>query len=84
VGNGDDSVWKAIDSLRKDVQNVATNGCAHKTTHDSFIVEIRNERRERQEMRKELTDEMKNIRNQILGGIVILMALTLVVDKVLK
>jgi 7-cyano-7-deazaguanine synthase in queuosine biosynthesis len=81
MGNGDDPVWKAIDGLRKDVKDLAVEGCAFRKNHEDRIDE---EKKERKETMEKLSKDIKAVRNQILLGIAALMALTLVIDKVLK
>ena len=80
--NGD--VWTEINVLRKDIQEIATDGCAHKRVHDSYIHEIREERKERIAMGEKLLTEMRSVRNQVILSIVLVMALALVVDKIIK
>lgn len=80
--NGD--IWDAVNELRKDVRMIAVDGCAHKPSHDSLFDLLREERHERMKALEDLSDEMKSMRNQILVGIGIVMAIALVVDKILK
>jgi hypothetical protein len=93
------TLWTAITEVQKDIYNLARDGCGHKQWHESTSREIRSdliaERRDREKMGEKLMEEMKAtregiladtkaLRNQILFGMLILLALTLVVDKVLK
>jgi hypothetical protein len=87
VSNGDD-VWSVINEMRRDVKSIAVEGCAHKGAHKEFIRSVQNdikyERGERQAMGDRLEQKMNAVRNQILIGMLAIMALTLVIDKVLK
>lgn len=79
--NGDDPVWKAIEGLRLSMQELSVDGCAFRTSHEKMIED---EKKERKESMDELKKDIKDVRNQILLGIVALMGITLLVDKVLK
>lgn len=99
MANGDDPMWKAIEKLRDDHKNLARDGCGHKIWHEKIADELRDdltaERKDREHMGEFIVKEMKEmkegllldskaIRNQIFLGMCVLMALTLVIDKVLK
>jgi hypothetical protein len=99
VANGDATVWDDLKELRRDLSNLARDGCGHKLWHEGTTRELRAdfnaERKERVEMGKELADaigrvgeasvkEMKSIRNQIMGSLVLVVLVAVLVSKVLK
>lgn len=98
MADGND-VWRAIDKLRDDHKNLAQDGCGHKPWHEKVSSELRvdltAERKDREhlgefllkemkEMKESILADTKTVRNQLLVGMFVLMALTLVIDKVLK
>lgn len=78
---GNEAVWKAIDGLRDDYRELAVKGCAFRASHDEGI---KDERKERKEAMDQLSRELKAVRTQILVGVILVMMLTLVIDKVLR
>lgn len=99
MGNGDDAVWSDIKELRRDMSNLARDGCGHKKWHEETSKEIRadlnTERRERVAMGETLTEkiekvgdsaikEMKAIRNQIMGSLILVLIVAVIVSKVLR
>lgn len=99
MANGDDPMWKAIEKLRDDHKNLAKDGCGHKEWHEkvseNIRVDLTAERKDREHLGEFILKEMKElketlladnrtVRNQMLFGALVLMALTLVIDKVLK
>jgi hypothetical protein len=96
--NGE-GVWNDIKEVRKDITNLAKDGCGHRVWHDKGLEELRQglifERKDREHLGEFILKELKDtkeailadtrtVRNQLLFGMLILMALTLVIDKVLK
>lgn len=99
MANGDATIWDDLKELRRDLSNLARDGCGHKMWHEGVSKELRAdlvmERKERMDMGKELADaigrvgeasvkEMKSIRNQIMGSIVLVVIAAILVSKVLR
>lgn len=82
MGNGD--VWTVLNKLREDIHTIAESGCAHRDSHHILREELKDERRERTVMGKELLDRMETIRNQIIFGVAFVMLLAVVADRILK
>lgn len=78
----------AADAIWEKVNRIAEQGCALRGVHDQGLEnlgkQLEAERKERVEMGKEIISSVEKIRNQILIGMIVVMALTLVIDKVLK
>lgn len=79
MANGDD-VWKAIDKLRDDHQNLARDGCGHKEWHEKVSEAIRQdlvmERKDRQDMGDKLFRKLDNLMIMVigaLGGIIVIL-----------
>lgn len=75
-------------ALWEKVNRIAEYGCALRGTHEQGIQRLEEgletERKEREAMGKDIIFTVEKVRNQILIGMLLVMALTLVIDKVLK
>lgn len=72
--NGDNSsLWRSIEKVQDDVQNLARDGCGHKEWHEKVSEAIRqdlvSERKDREKMGEKLFKKLDTLMAMVLGAL---------------